>query len=129
MIIFWLGLLAGVHVIYVWIVAIFHGLLPKYRPLPRQAPASAVWPFASVIVPAWQERGTLELCIRSLCNIDYPVWEVIIVAGGQDGTYESAVKSCKGIQHFHVLKQKPSGKNAALNQALHQARGEIIVVL
>lgn len=128
-IIYWLGLLAGVHVVIAWLTAIWHGLHPKDTHLPKQAHHSNGFPFVSVIVPAWQERGTLEMCIRFLRDVDYPNWEVIIVAGGPDGSYESAIEACKDLEHFSVLKQQPRGKNAALNQALGPAQGEIIVLL
>ncbi len=112
-----------------WIAAIWHGLHPKDTYLPEQAHHLKEFPFVSMIVPAWQERGTLELCIRSLRNVDYPNWEVIIVAGGQDRTYESAFEACKDLEHFSVIKQQPGGKNVALNQGLAHAQGEIIVLL
>jgi cellulose synthase/poly-beta-1,6-N-acetylglucosamine synthase-like glycosyltransferase len=61
--------------------------------------------------------------------VEYPTWEAIIVAGGPDGTYQAAVESCEELDHVHVLEQQPRGKNAALNQGLRAARGEIIVLL
>jgi len=129
MLIYLLGLLAGVHVVITWIAAIWHGLHPKNTYLSKQAHNINELAFVSVIVPAWQERGTLELCIQSLRQVDYPNWEVIIVAGGQDGTHESAIEACMDLKHFSVIQQQPRGKNAALNQALGPARGEMIVLL
>jgi cellulose synthase/poly-beta-1,6-N-acetylglucosamine synthase-like glycosyltransferase len=121
--------LAGVHVVITWIAAIWHGLHPKKIFLSKQAHHSNEYPVVSVIVPAWEERGTLEKCIEFLRRIDYPAWEAIIVAGGQDGSYDSAVESCKDLEHFRAIEQEPRGKNAALNLGLSLAHGQIIVLL
>src|SRR5262245_45286043 len=114
-IIYGLGLLAGVHVIVVWMAAIWHGLRARQAHQHQTPHQLALWPFVSVIIPAWQERGTLERCIASLRLVDYAEWEVVIVAGGLDGTYRAAVEACQGLEHFQVIEQQPRGKNAALN--------------
>ena len=83
----------------------------------------------SVIVPAWQERGTLKHCLVSLRQVEYAVWEVIVVAGGPDGTYQAALAAVRGDRCFRVIEQRPRGKNAALNQGLRAAIGDVIVLL
>jgi cellulose synthase/poly-beta-1,6-N-acetylglucosamine synthase-like glycosyltransferase len=128
-IIYWFQLLAGVHIVVAWIAALRHGLRARYGRLQKQAHTSNVWPSVSVIIPAWRERGTLERCIASLRLVDYPSWEVVIVAGGPDGTYQAAVEECRDIEHVHIIEQQPRGKNAALNQGVRAASGEVIVLL
>jgi cellulose synthase/poly-beta-1,6-N-acetylglucosamine synthase-like glycosyltransferase len=123
-----IALLAGVHIAATWLAAIRRGVLAR-RKEQQPIPMPERWPIVSVIVPAWNEKGTLERCIRTLCAQDYPTWEAIIVAGGPDGTYQTAVKECSGSEHIRVLEQQPHGKNAAINQALPISRGEIIVLL
>ncbi|MFO7166508.1 MAG: glycosyltransferase family 2 protein [Chloroflexota bacterium] len=83
----------------------------------------------SVIVPAWRERGTIERCIDALRAVDYPDWELIVVAGGPDGTYEAACQACRRLAHARVIEQPPRGKNAALNLGLRASSGAVIVVL
>lgn len=87
------------------------------------------WPSVSVIVPAWREAGTIERCLRALDGVDYPSWDVVIVAGGGDGTLESARAMAMDRDRVTVVRQGPRGKNAALNAGLAHARGEVIVFL
>lgn len=86
------------------------------------------WPEATVIVPAWKERGTVEILMRSLRALDYPAWEAVVVAGGPDGTYEAA-RAAAGDPRITVIEQRPRGKNGALNDGLAFARGEVIAIL
>lgn len=116
------------HVILTWYTAIRRGLSANQHP-EEVLPLPQTWPSVSIIVPAWRERGTLETCLATLQAIDYPSWEGIIVAGGPDGTYESAQKVTEGLTNFTVLEQAPYGKNAALNQGLAVAKGDVVVFL
>jgi cellulose synthase/poly-beta-1,6-N-acetylglucosamine synthase-like glycosyltransferase len=86
-------------------------------------------PPVSILIPAWREYGTIEACIAALQAVDYPQWEAIIIAGGDDGTYQAARNACRDVQHFRVIEQPPRGKNAALNAGYRLAQGEIIVLL
>jgi cellulose synthase/poly-beta-1,6-N-acetylglucosamine synthase-like glycosyltransferase len=122
------ALASGAHIVATWLAAVRRGIAARsHMAVSTRLPDR--WPFVSVIVPAWCERGTLDSCIRTLRDVEYPVWEAIIVAGGPDGTYWAALESSKDIEHIQVLEQLPHGKNAALNQGLCAARGEVIVVL
>ncbi|WP_129672185.1 glycosyltransferase family 2 protein [Candidatus Chloroploca sp. Khr17] len=123
-------LLAGVHILATWLAAVGRGRIARWNAgavLP--APAHECWPSVSVLVPAWRERGILDRCVHSLRAVDYPDWEVIIVAGGPDGTYAEALALGGSLKQCRVLEQQPRGKNAALNQGLALACGEVIVVL
>jgi cellulose synthase/poly-beta-1,6-N-acetylglucosamine synthase-like glycosyltransferase len=125
----WLLLPVGIHIAITWITALWRGLRARYLPRRVSTHRQAEWPSVSIIIPAWQERGTLEQCIASLELVDYPEYEVVIVAGGPDGTYRAAVEACEGYEHFRLLEQQPRGKNAALNAGVRAASGEVIVLL
>jgi cellulose synthase/poly-beta-1,6-N-acetylglucosamine synthase-like glycosyltransferase len=103
-------------------------VISEHQPGNKLPPVSA-WPFASIIVPAWREGGTIERCIGSLLSLDYPDWEAIVVAGGPDRTYEAAIEAVGIDPRFQVLMQPPRGKNAALNAGLRAAKGDVIVML
>src|SRR5581483_1176634 len=121
--------LAALHIVAVWFEALRSGLaLAVHQPTRSDAPASQSR-LISIIIPAWNERGTLERCLASLRLIDYPAWEVIVIAGGPDGTLQAAVQACKTLEHARVVEQLPRGLSAALNQGLGAARGDIIVFL
>ena len=83
----------------------------------------------SVIVPAWREAGTIERCLRALEGVDYPAWDVVVVAGGADGTLEAARAAGAASDRVTVIRQGPEGKNAALNAGIARATGEVIVFL
>lgn len=87
------------------------------------------WPSVSIVIPAWMEKNTIERCINSLKDVDYPNWECIVVASVSDGTYGAAQPACSDDLRFRVLRQLPGGKNVALNQGLGIARGEVVVLL
>jgi len=125
----WLALLVTLHILWVWITAVRRGVSARRRQPTETTVQPAAWPFVSVIVPAWCEGGTLEHCLNSLHALDYPHWEAIIVAGGPDGTYETARAICADWEFFRVLVQSPRGKNAALNQGITLTSGEVLVLL
>jgi glycosyltransferase involved in cell wall biosynthesis len=88
----------------------------------------------SIIIPAWNEVSTLEETLQALVGVDYDKskCEVIIVAGGHDKTYETALGLSEAVRAFSryvVILQMPEGKNAAIQQGLIEARNEIIVLL
>ena len=74
--------------------------------------------------PAWQEAGTIERCLRALDEVDYPSWDVLVVAGGADGTLEAARAAVPDLDRVTVIRQGPRGKNAALNAGMAHATGE-----
>jgi len=122
-------MLTGIHTLAVWVATATRGVRVRRRQKSSVLCPGTVWPFVSVVVPAWQERGTLEACVMGLRAVDYPRWEAVIVAGGADGTLEAARTMCTGDAHFRVIEQQPRGKNAALNQGLYESSSEIIAVL
>ncbi len=118
---------AGVHAAATVGSAVRRGHDARRTRASSEAPAS--WPSVSVIVPAWQEAGTIERCLRALDEVDYPSWEVLVVAGGADGTLETARAAVTDPDRVTVIRQGPRGKNAALNAGIASATGEIIVFL
>ena len=98
------------------------------RPTVRTAEPQT-WPFVSVIIPAWRDRAALEACLDSLARVDYPQYEVIVVAGGPDGTFDAARAAARRDARILVVEQLPAGKNAALNQGLAVARADTLVLL
>jgi cellulose synthase/poly-beta-1,6-N-acetylglucosamine synthase-like glycosyltransferase len=127
-ILFVIAVVFGIHITATWVAAIRRSITARRRLLVKMRQPRR-WPFVSVIVPAWNERGTIEGCIHTLRSVEYASWEAIVVAGGSDDTYRAAIESCKDLEHVRVLEQQPRGKNAALNQGLRVASGEVIVVL
>jgi cellulose synthase/poly-beta-1,6-N-acetylglucosamine synthase-like glycosyltransferase len=89
----------------------------------------------SIIVPAWNEARTLKSTLDALTHVEYD-WnqvEVIIVAGGDDNTYEIARKLSTLAERFSryivILQGNKGTKNAAIQQGMEVARNDIIVLL
>jgi cellulose synthase/poly-beta-1,6-N-acetylglucosamine synthase-like glycosyltransferase len=123
-----LGLAAAVAIALLWIVALARGLAARWRPPLRISPPEA-WPTVTVIIPAWQEQGTLEGCLASHELVSYPRWDVVVVAGGDDGTLEIARAHASGRPNVTVIEQPPGGKPAALNAGVAVASGDVVVLL
>jgi glycosyltransferase involved in cell wall biosynthesis len=89
-----------------------------------------IWPSVSVIIPAWCERGTLEACLAAVRQLDYPEYEIIVAAGGPDGTLEAAMRLSRRDPRIRIVPQRPTaGKNGAMNDAVRAAAGEALVFL
>ncbi len=82
-------------------------------------------PLVSVLVAAWNEAEMIEQHIESFLLLDYPHKELILCAGGEDGTYEIARRhAAKGVV---VLEQQAGeGKQGALQRCWARANGQIL---
>ncbi len=82
-------------------------------------------PAVSVLVPAWNEAPRIGACIESLLAIDWPRLEILVSAGGNDGTYEVAKRYAS--DRVRVIEQRPGeGKQAALRSLLTLAIGDVV---
>jgi len=91
----------------------------------RELPPLQATPRVSVLVAAWNEAEMVERHIQSVLRLRWPDLELILCAGGTDGTYELA--RAYERPSVTVLEQRPGeGKQAALRRCLEQATGTII---
>ena len=124
-----LWILVAVHILATWFLQIRRGLQARARQAHEPAPASLEQPPVSILVPAWNESQRIEKCIRALQQVDYPGFEVLILAGGADGTFEMASRAIAGDERFRLLQRGPEPKNAALSQGVQAARHAVLVLL
>jgi cellulose synthase/poly-beta-1,6-N-acetylglucosamine synthase-like glycosyltransferase len=82
-------------------------------------------PLVSVLVAAWNEADMIEDHIESFLTLRYPKKELILCAGGDDGTYEIA-RSHAGNGVVVLEQQSGEGKQAALHRCLAEAGGELV---
>jgi cellulose synthase/poly-beta-1,6-N-acetylglucosamine synthase-like glycosyltransferase/peptidoglycan/xylan/chitin deacetylase (PgdA/CDA1 family) len=95
------------------------------RALPVDASCT---PFASVIVPAYNESVGIGRAVRSLAASAYPDFEVVVVDDGStDGTAELVERL--GLERVRVIRQANRGKAAALNRGIAAAHGDVIVMV
>ena len=101
------------------------GLSITYN-LKRKKIREETFPKISIIIPAFNEEKTIQQCIESLRNVDYPNFEIIVVDDGStDQTFQKA-SQCVAAK---VLHQENSGKPKALNNGIHHSNGEIILTV
>lgn len=111
--------------------AIVVGLLAIVEKLRPAAPTPTDWqPFTSVLIPAYNEAEAVVDTVRSVLRSDYAHAEVIVVDDGStDGTSERVRNAFVGDPRVRLYRQPNQGKPVALNTALHQAGGEIVVTI
>jgi len=77
------------------------------------------------LVAAWNEAEMIEQHIQAFLRLSYPQRELVLCAGGKDGTYERALAYAN--ERVLVLQQQPGeGKQGALRRCLERASGQIL---
>jgi GT2 family glycosyltransferase len=93
---------------------------PSHAPVPRRPPENLL-PRISVVVPSLLEREEgLQACLRSLADLDYPNYEVIVVDNRPAGAPPVDVPGVR------VARETRPGISAARNRGLEEATGEIV---
>lgn len=97
---------------------------PEPEPLPPPDSGTDLPP-VSVLVAAWNEGDMIEGHIESFLRLRYPHKELVLCAGGDDGTYDLA--EAYAADGMIVIRQEAGeGKQRALRRCLDRATGEII---
>jgi GT2 family glycosyltransferase len=80
-------------------------------------------PRVSVVVCSYNGAATLEHCLRSLLQLDYADYEIILV---DDGSTDNTGQIAGRFPSVRVIHQPNRGLSAARNVGLHAATGSII---
>jgi GT2 family glycosyltransferase len=83
------------------------------------------WPRASVVVCAYQAEGTIEECLRSLTELDYPDYEVLVV---DDGSTDATTAIARRFP-VRLLPKGRLGLSGARNAGLEEADGDIVAYI
>ncbi|MBB4860918.1 cellulose synthase/poly-beta-1,6-N-acetylglucosamine synthase-like glycosyltransferase/peptidoglycan/xylan/chitin deacetylase (PgdA/CDA1 family)/spore germination protein YaaH [Novosphingobium chloroacetimidivorans] len=87
-------------------------------------------PQVSVIIPAYNEARVIAASVARVLASDYPALQVIVADdGSSDGTSEIVAKAFGDDRRVTLLTLENAGKAAALNRALQDAAGEVIIAL
>ena len=78
----------------------------------------------SVIIPAFNEEGTIGECLNSIKNQSYKQMEIIVV---DDGSSDSTRNIVKGFSDIKLLTQSHKGPGQARNLGASNAKGEILI--
>lgn len=100
------------------------------KPQPPAAPATGFQPQVTVIIPAFNEEKVIDASVRRILESDYPNLDVIVVDDGSKDRTSEIVRTAHGDNpRVTLLTLENGGKAKALNTALRQATGEVIVAL
>jgi len=91
-----------------------------------------VYPFVSIIVPAYNEGEVIAASLSSLLELRYPYYEIIAVDDGSaDDTYEK-MREFEGNHYgvrVSVFRKENSGKADTLNYGIRRSRAPIVVCM
>jgi cellulose synthase/poly-beta-1,6-N-acetylglucosamine synthase-like glycosyltransferase len=125
-IVFWFcaALLVYIYIGYPLLVGILATLFPQ----PAESPDGEE-PSVSIIISAYNEAPVIAAKIENSLALEFPAerLEVIIVSDCSDDGTDEIVRSCAGLGVRLVRQNQRLGKSAALNYAVPQARGNILV--
>ena len=125
---FWFGVGSVVVMSFVYLVL---ALINWRRQSRRVWPEIPDPPVVTIVVPAYMEEKVIAKTLGSLAKTDYPNYEVIAVDDGStDNTFaimSDIASTWPKLRAFRM--EQNGGKAAAMNFALGQARGEIIVTV
>ncbi|MBW2988922.1 glycosyltransferase family 2 protein [Candidatus Woesearchaeota archaeon] len=127
-IIIWFAYLAALYFVVFWLLVLLDDS-PAEKPKKLNG-----FPFATIVIPAYNEEDRIERTITSVLKLDYPInlMEFIVVNdGSSDKTEEVAKKVIKENKGFDIrlISQENKGKGAALNAGLKAAKGEFFICL
>jgi cellulose synthase/poly-beta-1,6-N-acetylglucosamine synthase-like glycosyltransferase len=95
------------------------------KPALREGPIELkIFPKTAIIVPCFNEEKTLKKTVYSLLNLDYPKdrLDILIVDDGSTDNTLSEARAFEVEPQVKVFHQENSGKHAALNFGLSQAK-------
>lgn len=117
-----LGLVVYTYVVFPLIV------LARGAIRPRALLVRPITPTVTIVVAARNEAASIGGKLRSLDALDYPSdrLEILVASDGSVDATEDIVSHHVG-RSITLLRLPPSGKAAALNEAIARARGEVIV--
>jgi len=82
------------------------------------------YPLVSIILPCFNEEQVIEKAIKSLLNINYPNFDIMVVDDGSTDLTLLLAKAMELEKNVRVIYQKNAGKAAALNRGIYEAMGE-----
>jgi O-antigen biosynthesis protein len=81
------------------------------------------WPKVSVVVACFNGARTLKSCLDSLCRLNYPDYEIILI---DDGSLDASAQIASLYEKVRYYRQAHQGLSAARNAGIAATTGEIV---
>jgi cellulose synthase/poly-beta-1,6-N-acetylglucosamine synthase-like glycosyltransferase/peptidoglycan/xylan/chitin deacetylase (PgdA/CDA1 family) len=123
-------ILFGFSVMMIIVTTILNVVLAllNSRKVKRKKWKTSYRPYVTVVVPAYNESIVIVNSVRSLLQSNYRKIEVLIVDdGSSDDTWTVASRLDRRYNRVRSIHQENGGKASALNNAIAQAKGEIVI--
>jgi 1,2-diacylglycerol 3-beta-glucosyltransferase len=126
-----------VLIVYAVIFSIFKLYAREHQSVDRTATrlreSESTQPLVSIVVPAHNEELVLATTIKSILQLDYPSFELIVVDDRSTDQTAAVLRSMQatGDTRFRYITRASEhrpGKAAAINDALKQTSGKLIAV-
>ena len=85
-------------------------------------------PLVSVVMPAYNERDTIDEIIRRVLSVPLRVELIVVDDGSTDGTRDMLQSLQRELGFKLVLQPQNGGKGSALRTGFQQVTGDIVVI-
>lgn len=111
-----------------WIVSSIIYWFHRERKAPLTSPTYQ--PKISVIIPAFNEEKYIRRALDSVCALNYPDYEVVVINDGSTDNTANILKEYVTAGKIRVItKRQKQGKAMAINDALMCLNGEIFFIM
>jgi cellulose synthase/poly-beta-1,6-N-acetylglucosamine synthase-like glycosyltransferase len=95
----------------------------------RRVHKGPVFPTVSIVISAYNEEEHIGKTIENKLGLDYPEdrMELVVISDGSTDRTEEIVRKYVGKRVKLLIQPERQGKTVALNRAVAEARGEIVV--
>jgi poly-beta-1,6-N-acetyl-D-glucosamine synthase len=115
-----------------WCIVQTMAFIARWRLARDQPDLPTPWPLVSILVPAYREAETITSALRSLIELDYPRYEIIVVDDGSPDDTSVRAEAFVGDHghcRLHLLRKPNGGKWSALNLAFQRAKGDLVLCI
>jgi len=115
-----------------YLILLWLGYLQHVESKTRVEAEERFEPLVTILVPAYNEEAVIQGAIRSLLELDYPAYDVLVIDDGStDQTYAKAaeLEGYYGRATVRVVSKSNGGKASALNTGIGLARTPFVLCM